>query len=134
HQLQLQKHFTRVGEGPGPDPSLLNHVDQAFIDRIITYIISHLNKPQLGAAELAQEMALSKTQLYRKIKAVSGQSTAIFIRNVRLDQARQLLKEDSLSITDVAYMTGFSDPNYFSRKFKERFGQSPRSLRKTGHA
>ncbi|MEO1450812.1 MAG: response regulator, partial [Bacteroidota bacterium] len=84
HQILMQKQFTEPGKPSNPSVNLLNDIDQQFINRLIAFIIRHLGNPKLNASDLAREMALSKSQLYRKIKSISGQSTNIFVRNVRL--------------------------------------------------
>lgn len=74
-------------------------------------------------------MAMSDSQLYRKLKAISNTSTAIFIRKVRLEKAKELLNSTDLSISEIAYSTGFNDPNWFSKAFKEEFKDSPSNFR-----
>ena len=75
-------------------------------------------------------MNLSRSQLYRKIKALTGMSTAIYMRFVRLQKAKELLGSSELSITEIAYRVGFNTPVYFSQSFKEVFGESPHATRK----
>ena len=74
-------------------------------------------------------MDLSDSQLYRKLKALTNQSPSVFIRDQRLTQSALLLKNLELHIAEVAYRSGFNDPNYFSRVFHRKYGQSPRDYR-----
>jgi AraC-like DNA-binding protein len=68
---------------------------------------------------------MSRMQLHRKLTALGGQSAALFIRSHRLRHARQLLETTALSVSEIAYASGFADPAYFTRCFKEEFGMTP---------
>ena len=100
-----------------------------FLNKAIDGIHEHLDDSNFGATELAKFLAMSDSQLYRKLKAISNTSTAVFIRKVRLEKAKELLKTTDLSISEIAYSTGFNDPNWFSKAFKEEFKESPSSFR-----
>ena len=75
-------------------------------------------------------LGISPTNLYRKIKALTGQTATEFIRNIRLKRAAQLLKNEHLNVSEVMYMVGFTHHSYFTRCFKELFGVSPKSYSK----
>ncbi|MCB0398884.1 MAG: response regulator [Winogradskyella sp.] len=100
-----------------------------FLNSVIQHIQEHIDDSNFGATELAKAMAMSDSQLYRKLKAISNTSTAIFIRKVRLEKGKELLKTTDLSISEIAYAVGFNDPNYFSKTFKEEFEKSPSEFR-----
>ncbi|WP_412561781.1 ATP-binding protein [Winogradskyella sp. MIT101101] len=100
-----------------------------FLNSVVDAIHKHLDDSNFGATELANFLAMSDSQLYRKLKAISNTSTAIFIRKVRLEKGKKLLKTSHLSISEIAYNVGFNDPNYFSKTFREEFGQSPSDFR-----
>ena len=86
---------------------------------------------QLDLDTIAKEMCLSQIQLYRKIKQLANQSPINYLRAYRLQKAIELLaNSNALSIADIAYRVGFSDPNYFSRVFSANFGLSPSDYRK----
>ena len=68
--------------------------------------------------------------MYRKLKATSGKSTAVFIRSIRLQKAKELIQTTEKTISEVAYDVGFNDPSYFSRAFKEEFGLAPSAISK----
>ena len=101
-----------------------------FLNTEIDTIHQHLEDANFGPTELAQFLAMSDSQLYRKLKALSNTSTAIFMRKVRLEKGKKLLKRTDLSISEVAYAVGFNDPNWFSKTFKEEFNESPSEFRK----
>jgi AraC-like DNA-binding protein len=75
-------------------------------------------------------LQLSNSQVYRKIKAITGKSTAVFIRSIRLQYAKELLKNTDKTISEIAYEVGFNNPSWFSRAFKEEFGYTPSSSSK----
>ena len=84
-----------------------------------------MSDEKLGVEALAEEIGLSRVQLYRKITALTGISVNDFIRKLRLQKAAQLLSQNAGSIADVAYEVGFSNPSYFSKCFKDHFGVIP---------
>ena len=69
------------------------------------------------------------TDLFRKIKALTGQSTALHIRSVRLQNARAMLQNSEMTVAEIAYLTGFNDPSYFTRVFSKEFGVVPEKVR-----
>ena len=80
---------------------------------------------------LAQEVGLSRVHLHRKLKELTSLSTRDFIRNIRMQQAAQLLKEKKLSISEVAYAVGYNNLSHFSSSFKEMYGISPKDYMQT---
>ena len=105
-------------------------LNNKFLKQVSQVIIDYLGEPQLTPAFLAQQMALSSSQVYRKLKATTGKSTALFIRQVRLKEAKKLLENGDLNISEIAYDVGFNDPNWFSRAFKQEFGLPPSEFKK----
>ncbi|MEM9888189.1 MAG: helix-turn-helix transcriptional regulator [Bacteroidota bacterium] len=89
----------------------------------------HYKNAEFGVEELAQKSQLSRIQLYRKLKAISDQTPSQFLRNFRLQKAKDLLHNPNLNISEVAYEVGFNDPAYFTRVFSKAFGQSPNAYR-----
>lgn len=103
-------------------------VQDPFIQKVIDLVEKDLVM-DLPPAKLAQLLTISQSQVYRKIKGVTGYSTTIFIRRIRLKNAHRLLKTTGLSISEICYATGFNDPAFFSRSFSEVFGQAPSEFR-----
>ena len=101
-----------------------------FIRRVREAIEENLEDETFGIAELGQAIAMSRAQIHRKVKALTGMSTSIFIRSIRLNKAKILLLNTDLNISQVAYEVGFRDPKYFSRTFSAQFGQVPKDFRK----
>ena len=100
-------------------------VEHVFLQKIRDFVIRKMNNSDISVDDVAQNFELNKTQLYRKIKALTGLSPTLFIRGVRIQHAMELLKSSKMNVSEVAYETGFSDPSYFSRVFKETYGISP---------
>jgi len=127
---QLQTKFSKldlkseVGKSISPE--------EQFILKVAQIVEANTEKSIFNAADLASKVHLSESQLYRKLKAITGKSTAIFIRAVRLKKAKELLESSNLSISEIAYQVGFNDPAWFSRVFKEEFGLSPSEARMKG--
>jgi signal transduction histidine kinase/ligand-binding sensor domain-containing protein/CheY-like chemotaxis protein len=99
-----------------------------FLREVISIVQQHMGDSDFDADQLARKLFLSESQVYRKLKAISGKSTAIFIRSVRLQKARELIITTNLPISQVAYEVGFNDPSWFSRAFKDEFGKTPTDL------
>lgn len=105
-------------------------IEDAFLIKIRTIIEEHLDDERFGILQLCRAMRISRTQLHRKIKALSGKSTSIFLRSLRLNKAKEMLLSTDLNISEIAYAVGFSDPNYFTKTFLEEFGEQPSIFRK----
>ena len=73
-------------------------------------------------------MLMSRTQIHRKLKALTNTSTSIFIRRIRLNKAKEMLEKGELNVSEVAYEVGFKNPKYFSQTFSEEFGFPPSKL------
>ena len=99
---------------------------EKFLATTISLIQEHLNDVDFNGSILARKIGLSDSQLYRKLKALTDKSTAVYIRSIRLNQAKSMLMSGGeMNVSEVAYACGFSDPNWFSKAFKEEFGVSP---------
>jgi signal transduction histidine kinase/DNA-binding response OmpR family regulator len=108
-----------------PKEIAVSSADEQFLERLQKVLDEHLTKPDFSAELFGNEMGVSRMQLHRKLKALTGQSTTEFIRSQRLKLAAKLLKSDKISISEVGYLVGFNDPSYFTRCFKQEFGCSP---------
>jgi CheY-like chemotaxis protein/AraC-like DNA-binding protein len=107
-----------------------NTPETKYLQKVILIIQNNIENPNLGSRHVAQKMGLSESQIYRKLKAITGKSTAVFIRSVRLEKAKDLIQSTEKSISEIAYEVGFNDPSWFSRAFKEEYGQSPSAMHK----
>ncbi|MEQ1745936.1 MAG: response regulator, partial [Saprospiraceae bacterium] len=125
---RYQKEFS--GAVPAPNATeetnhFLSDPDRAFLRRFTLMVEQHLTDESMGVEEFAQKMLLSRTQLFRKIKALTDQNVADFVRDYRLDRAMIMLRNREGNVSEVSLRTGFGSEKYFSRAFKERFGIPP---------
>jgi len=103
----------------------INSTDQKFLQRAVETVMANIHNEDFGAENFRNELAMSTTQLFRKLKSLVGQSATGFIRTIRLNRAAELLKERSGNITEIAYEVGFNNLSYFSKCFEEQFGVLP---------
>jgi len=89
-----------------------------------------MDNSELSVKSISKMLGISSTNLYRKVKALTGQTANEFIRNIRLKRAAQLLKNEQLNVSEIMYMVGFTHHSYFTRCFKEMFGVSPKDYTK----
>ena len=99
--------------------------DDLFIERLMTLINKNIDNSKFSIEALSKDVGISRTQLHRKLKEITGITTSDFIRNVRLKQAAKLLVEKKVNISQVAYATGFSNPTIFAVAFKKFYGCTP---------
>lgn len=100
-------------------------IDEEFMIKVIDYIHENLSDSDLNVENLAAELYLSRSQLYRKIKALTGKTANEFLKQLRLNKAMELIKTKAYSISEVCYKVGFSSPSYFTKCFKVEFGILP---------
>ena len=105
---------------------ILIEKEQLFLQKIKKIILANLAEESFEIEGLAQKANLSRSQLYRKIQALTQQTPSQFIHQVRLERAHELLKEGNLNVTQVAYEVGYSSQSYFSKMYQEYFGYSPK--------
>ena len=106
-------------------PITLPNNDEELMTRIMKVIDSNLSNPMLNVEFVIKEVGLSHTQLHRKLKEITGLTASDLIRNTRLHQATQLLKNKNLTITQIAYAVGFTSQTHFSTLFKRLYGITP---------
>jgi signal transduction histidine kinase/CheY-like chemotaxis protein/ligand-binding sensor domain-containing protein len=114
-----------------PTGETVSHVpqDAGWLTDLRSYIENRLDDPDLSGADLEQFLAMSRSQLQRKLQSVLGMSPRKLVNEVRLKTAACRLRETDAPISAIAYDCGFRDPKYFGRVFKERFGAAPRTWR-----
>jgi signal transduction histidine kinase/ligand-binding sensor domain-containing protein/DNA-binding response OmpR family regulator len=99
--------------------------NEAFIQKVITEINKNIKNVAFNSTVLAENLFLSESQLYRKLKALTNTSTALFIRKIRLQKAKTLLETTNKSVSEICYETGFNEPSWFTKVFKQEFGYLP---------
>lgn len=121
---QLRKRFNR-DTNLQPNEVTVTSVDETFLNKAIEIVEKHMMNSEFSVELLVKEMSLSRSNLYLKIKELTGLSSSEFIRNIRLKRAVQLLEKSDLSVKEIMYMTGFNTASYFSKCFKKQFGVIP---------
>lgn len=101
-----------------------------FLDQARGLVLDEVSNEQFGVSELAEAMNMSRSSLLRKIKKHTGLSASQFIRNVRLDKAKELLTESDLTVSEISFEVGFSNSSYFIKCYREHFGHPPGEARK----
>ena len=105
-----------------------NKADEAFLNEISNIIDKHITNVDFSVDDLAQEIAMSRSNLYRKVKGLSGLTPNDFIRLVRLKKAVKLMQEGENRINEICYMVGFNTSSYFAKCFKHQFGILPKDF------
>ena len=107
------------------DTPELQSPDQRLLQRILKVVNDNLSNTELTSEDIADKVGLSRVHLYRKLRELTNQTPRSFIRNIRLAKAAELLSQRKMSIAEVAYEVGFSNPNNFATAFKEMYGMPP---------
>ena len=128
-RANLQARYRSPGDLPPGDPQELQPEDE-FITQVRETVEEHLDDEYFGIPELCRAIGMSRTQLHRKLKALTGRPTSHYLRAIRLAKARELLRTTSLNISEVAFEVGFRDPKYFTRTFVQEFGEAPTEMRR----
>ncbi len=121
---QMRKTFLSDDKGL-EDTDYANELDKEFLDNAIRTIEEELSNPEFSINDFCRKLGMSRTSVYNKIKTLTDQGPNDFIRIIRLNNAKELLKTKKYTIGEVSTMVGFSDPKYFSTSFKKQFGISP---------
>jgi DNA-binding response OmpR family regulator len=112
-----------------PKDISLNSADQRFFERIEEILDNNISNETFSSEDFSKAIGMSRMQLHRKLKALTGLSTSEYLRTERLKVASVLLKDKSLNISEIGYQVGFSSPSYFSKCFKETYGMLPSEFR-----
>ncbi len=108
-----------------PENIALNTLDEEFLRKAIDIIEERLSDPEFSVLTFSRTIGMSRSSLYLKLKAITGESTTDFIKRIKFKKAAALLESKAYSVTEVAYMSGFSSLSYFSTSFKQYFGCLP---------
>ncbi len=124
----LQRHLqsSRKQQQPEENTPPAESADEKLLQKLNACIDKWLDNPELSVETLCDELGLSRTHLNRKIKEVTGESPASYIRQLRLRKSARMMKERNLTVSEIAYMVGFSSPSYFCQAFRDYFGVTPK--------
>ncbi len=126
-QLLFNKYFGTLVNTDIPDNA--SNLDKDFIIKVLKYVNDNIDDSNLNVEHLAEELHLSRSQLYRKIKALTGQTANEFLKNVRLKKAKEMIETTNDSIGEISFKVGFSSPSYFTSCFKAHFGILPTEIK-----
>ncbi|WP_408032176.1 hybrid sensor histidine kinase/response regulator transcription factor [Tenacibaculum xiamenense] len=102
-----------------------NELINTFVSKVLLSVKENIHDENFGVPELAETMNFNRVQLYRKLKNLTGYSPSMYIRKVKIDTAKELLKQKDITIAEIAYSLGFKDPSYFSKVFTEEVNKTP---------
>ena len=124
----VRRHFL---ESPFAKSETLTYskADENFMCKLDQYIMQHLEQAELSVKEMAEEMCMSSSNLFRKLKAITGKSPNEYLRIKRLKKAAELLQQNEYGVTEISLLVGFSSSTYFSSCFKKQFGITPTDFR-----
>lgn len=122
---KLQKKFSSGNYIEKADKKKLSSLDEKFMNKVNEVIENHYYEESFSIEEFNDEIGMGDTQIYRKLKALTGKSPSRYIRSLRLAKARKMILNKDGNINEIAYSVGFSSPQYFARCFKEEFGYPP---------
>lgn len=108
-----------------PDEVSAKSIDEAFLLRVGKAVGQHLSDEQFGVEQLGREVGMSRSQIHRKLVALTDQSATEFIRSFRLHRAKEMISKNVGSISEISYAVGFGSPSYFSKCFRREFGMTP---------
>jgi len=124
-QILFGKYFNGI---QNENLSNTTSLDKEFITNVLEYIHKNIGDSNLGVGHIAEELFLSRSKLYRKIKALTGDTATEFIRKIKLEKAKELLEKTDLTVSEICYKVGFSSPSYFTKCFKNHFGIIPKEI------
>ena len=107
--------------------------DEALMERIMKSVNANMSNPAYTVDTMAEDVGISRAQLHRKMKEMTGIATGKFLRNLRMEQAARLLREGKINVAQIADRVGYADQAHFSTAFKSHFGQSPSEYAETHH-
>ncbi|MCH4018082.1 MAG: substrate-binding domain-containing protein [Prevotella sp.] len=111
------------------EESKLGDPDQQFVEQLRIVIRSMMGDSDLKVEQIGEKLGLSRVQLYRKVKALTGSTPVDLLRNARLEKGKHLLEATGKTVSEIAYIVGFTTPSYFTTCFKEKYGFSPNETR-----
>lgn len=119
-----QENFKQLIE-VSPSEITITSLDEKLINKAVRYVENNIFRSELSVEELSSELGMSRVCLYKKMLSITGKTPIEFIRIIRLKRAAQYLRESQQSVSEIAYQTGFSNPKYFRKYFKDEFGILP---------
>lgn len=125
----LRSLFSGNSKEEEKEEEMLGAQDQTFVTKLREVIRDNMGNSDFSVERIGEEIGLSRVQLYRKVKALTGQTPVELLRKARLERGRRLIEKTEKSVSEIAYEVGFTSPSYFNKCFKDEFGISPGVMR-----
>jgi YesN/AraC family two-component response regulator len=125
---KLQAKYSKLRYVLKSDGKKGTSLDEKFMIKVDEVIEKHISEEEFNMEEFCSAVAMSRAQLHRKLKALTGKSASLYIRTVKLSKAKKMIEDKTGNISEIAYLLGFSSPTYFTRCFKEEFGYPPSEI------
>lgn len=128
-EILLKKRFKADSFAIVPEELIHSNLDKVFIDKLLSLINEHIEQPELDVDFICDKMAVSRSALYSKMKSYIGKGVKELINDIRIEKAKNLLKQTDLPISEISFQVGFAQQRYFSRVFKSEVGMTPSEYR-----
>ena len=131
--IEVRQKLTARYEALNPEgtPETLAEIQEdAFLKKLRSIVEANLESEEFDIGELCKELVVSRTQLHRKLKALTNKSTSQVIRTIRMQEAKKLLLNPALNISEIGYAVGYGNPSHFTQEFTKEFGEAPSFFRK----
>ena len=125
----LRSLFSGNSKEEEKEEEMLGAQDQTFVTKLREVIRDNMGDSDFSVERIGEEIGLSRVQLYRKVKALTGQTPVELLRKARLERGRRMIEKTEKSVSEIAYEVGFTSPSYFNKCFKDEFGISPGAMR-----
>ena len=127
---RLQVKYGQMVLFPSVQASKVPDLDDGFLQKIYSIVDAHYQDDAFGLMQLCQKIGMSRSQLFRKMKALTDIAPSDLIRKHRLNKSKILLQSGGVNVSEAAWQVGFKDPSYFSKLFQDEFGVAPSATRK----
>ena len=114
------------GQTIAPPEIIVEERDKKLLDAMNKWLENHISDSMLSVDDMAEAMGYRRSVFFKKVKALTGQTPAEYIKNLRMNRAAEMLREETITVAEVCYKVGISDPHYFTKVFKQQFGISPK--------
>lgn len=127
---RIKSHFAKLNN-PVERLAETKPKEAAFLTRVNQCILENLGNEQFDANALSSAMSISRAQLLRKLKSLTGNSPAYYVKTMRLEKAKELLETSDVPVSEAAFQTGFNSPSNFTKVFSEKYGMTPSQFKRT---
>ena len=117
-----------------PPEIIVEERDKRLLEVMNAWLANHISDPLLSVDSMAEAMGYRRSVFFRKVKSLTGQTPADYIRTLRMNMAAEMLRSETITVAEVCYKVGISDPHYFTKVFKQQFGISPKKYQQGKHA